>query len=215
MRRLSRTFVFLRLPLTVLLGLALLSFACFFSVKAQEPAQESVTSQSMEEGTPSGESVSPADENVPEATVVEVSDASQGLNPEGQMVSLFFTEWQHAAIREARNSRGLVRPLSQEERDDIAGQGPTAEPIALPKPPPEMRYVSLGGILYTGEGDWIIWLNGRRVTPDSLPREVLDLKVFKGYIDVKWLDDYSNQIYPIRLRPHQRFNLDTRIFLPG
>ncbi len=73
----------------------------------------------------------------------------------------------------------------------------------------------LGGIVYAREGEWTIWLNGRRITPEAVPKEVLDLRVFEDYIEVKWLDDYTNQIFPLRLRTHQRFNMDTRVFLPG
>jgi hypothetical protein len=83
------------------------------------------------------------------------------------------------------------------------------------KPPPEERYVSLSGIAFNAKEKWTIWLNGERVTPDAIPPEVLDLKVFSKYIEIKWYDDYTNRIIPIRLRPHQRFNIDTRIFLPG
>jgi hypothetical protein len=43
----------------------------------------------------------------------------------------------------------------------------------------------------------------------------MDIKVSRAYIDLKWFDGYTNKIYPIRLRPQERFNLDSRIFLPG
>jgi len=75
--------------------------------------------------------------------------------------------------------------------------------------------VTLGGIVYKGDDDWTIWLNGERVTPSAVPKEVMDLQVYKDYIEVKWLDEYTNSIFPLRLRAHQRFNMDMRIFLPG
>jgi hypothetical protein len=53
------------------------------------------------------------------------------------------------------------------------------------------------------------------VTPEALPEEIMDLKVYKEHVDLKWLDYYTNRIFPIRIRAHQRFNMDTRIFLPG
>ncbi|MEM6781496.1 MAG: hypothetical protein AAF569_06495 [Pseudomonadota bacterium] len=80
---------------------------------------------------------------------------------------------------------------------------------------PGLRELSLAGIVYRSQKDWTIWFNEQRVTPDAIPSEVLDLRVNKDYIQIKWYDEYTNQIFPIRLRPHQRFNLDTRIFLPG
>ena len=129
------------------------------------------------------------------------------------MSSILFTYWEHTALVDARRSRGLVRPPSEAELMRNLKQGEA--PIEKVKPPPEKREISLGGISYRSPKEWTIWLNGQRVTPKALPTEALDLKVYKDYIEVRWLDDYTNQILPIRLRPHQRFNVDTRIFLPG
>ena len=48
-----------------------------------------------------------------------------------------------------------------------------------------------------------------------LIRQDLNVPIKDGYIEIKWYDSYTNLVYPLRLRPHQRFNLDNRIFLPG
>jgi len=85
----------------------------------------------------------------------------------------------------------------------------------LPPPPPEERYIRLGGILFNSSSDWTIWLNKVRVTPKALPEEILDLRVFKQYVEMKWYDKYTKQILPVRIRPHQSFHMDQRIFLPG
>lgn len=125
--------------------------------------------------------------------------------------SLFFTFWEHSAIRDARNSRGMVRAPTEDE----LRRAREASAQRLDRPPPGIRELSLGGIVYASGNDWTIWLNGTRVTPDALPEELLDLQVHKEYVEMKWLDEYTGQIFPVRLRPHQRFNLDSRIFLPG
>ena len=125
-----------------------------------------------------------------------------------KMPSLFFTYWQHQSIIDAKNSHGKVRPPTEAELKALTNESNV-------KPDPERRYVSLGGIVYKAENDWTIWLNGQRVTPDAVPKEVMDLRVFEDYIEVKWLDEYTNSIFPLRLRAHQRFNMDMRIFLPG
>ena len=122
--------------------------------------------------------------------------------------SLFFTYWQHQAIQDAKKSRGVVRPPTQAELDAMKNGDDL-------KPKPQERDITLEGIVFVDDGDWTIWLNGKRVTPSAVPVEVLDLQVFKDYIEVKWLDDYTDQVFPIRLRAHQRFNLDLRMFLPG
>lgn len=125
---------------------------------------------------------------------------------------VFFTHWEHVAIQDARDSRGMVRPPSE---DELMRDLNTRDDGVRVKPPPEEREIRLGGIVYRGGKDWTIWLNGKRVTPDALPREILDLKVYKAYVEMKWFDEYTNKIFPLRIRPHQRFNIDSRIFLPG
>jgi hypothetical protein len=114
------------------------------------------------------------------------------------MPSLFFTVWEHDLVLDAR--RGLITrdPMTE---DGIAETGP--------------RDIALGGIVYHNRSEWTIWLNSLRVSPTAIPDEVLDLKVYKDYIELEWFDESTNQIFPIRMRPHQRFNLDTRMFLPG
>jgi hypothetical protein len=121
---------------------------------------------------------------------------------------IVFTYWERAAITDARKSRGHVRARVPRE---------TTKPAPEPKikPPPQERYITLGGILYVSGENWIIWLNGKRVTPTAIPKEIIDLNVYEGYVDMKWFDDYSNQIFPLRLHPHERFNIDSRVFLPG
>lgn len=158
-------------------------------------------------------------ENTDESAADAESESSPGaeimidssIDPE-TIPSLLFTYWEHSAIIEAKNSRGLARaPTDTEMQSDLDSNQMNEKP----RPPEEERYIRLGGIAYQSPDRWTIWLNEKRVTPDALPKEVMDLKVFKDYIEVKWYDDYTNRIYPIRLRPHQRFNVDTRIFLPG
>ncbi len=132
------------------------------------------------------------------------------INP-NRIPSLMFTFWEYSAIQDARSSVGSVRAPTDAElaRDLNKAQ---REKV---KPPPDEREIRLGGIVYVRGDDWTIWLNEQRVTPNAIPPEVLDLQVFKEYIEVKWFDDYTNQIFPIRLRAHQKFNIDSRIFLPG
>ena len=140
-------------------------------------------------------------------TIDKKSGDNKGFAVE-KIPSLFFTYWQHRAIIDAKRSRGVVRPPSQAELDALERGD---DLIVDPGP----RDIILSGIVYTAKNDWVIWLNGKRVMPDAVPKEVLDLRVFKDYIEIKWLDEYTNQIFPLRLRAHQRFNMDNKIFLPG
>ena len=123
----------------------------------------------------------------------------------GQNMSLFFTKWQHALLKEAKIGF-MSRPPTAGEVSQGKDGGPKD---------PGIREVSLGGIVYNDPQAWTVWLNGQRITPEAIPDEIIDIKVRKNYIDLKWFDSYTSLIYPIRLRQHERFNLDTRIFLPG
>ncbi len=113
--------------------------------------------------------------------------------------SLFFTRWEHDLIIDAR--RGKVTSAVGGGSSSLAGD-------------PGIREVTLGGIVFVSPKDWTIWLNNNRVTPTAIPEQVMDLKVYKTHIDLEWFDIANNKIYPIRLRPHQRFNIDARMFLP-
>ncbi len=123
--------------------------------------------------------------------------------------SLVFTPSQYALLREARVGFNTRAPTLQELNNSANPNDPNYRAPAL------LRDISLGGIAFLNPDDWTIWLNGARVTPDSLPSEAIDLRVYKDFIELKWFDAQTNQVYPIRLRTNQKFNLDAHIFLPG
>ncbi len=123
--------------------------------------------------------------------------------------SLIFTAQQYALLREARVGFNTRSPTLQELRDPGDPNDPNYRRTSL------LREVVLGGIAYKSPDDWTIWLNNARVTPDAIPADAVDLKVFKDFIELRWHDVKTDQIYPIRLRPNQKFNLDVHMFLPG
>ena len=149
---------------------------------------------------------------LPVTSVAEIYDGGrQNVDDVSSNVatkSILFTGQEFSALREARNYTGSVRPF-----DDSFESFDEEE--VLPLPPQDERFITLGGILYQSGKSWTIWLNGQRVTPDALPEEVLDLRVFKDYVEMGWYDVYTKRIIPIRLRSNQRFHMDARIFLPG
>lgn len=156
---------------------------------------------------PAASAADPADATVT-PTYIAPPSKPWLLDPE-TLPSLFFSTWTQALIAEARFSFQTRPPTEAEIRaaQDAADRGEQKDP--------GLREISLGGIVFADAGDWTIWLNGQRVLPEALPPEILDLKVHRHFIEIKWFDAYTNQVFPVRLRPHQRFNLDTRIFLPG
>lgn len=155
-------------------------------------------------------------QDVVNAAGAEQAEPAEAALPDDprKIPSLLFTRWEHEAMldmKEEAKRNNVRRPVTEEDINRAMNQPEQVKP----KPPPEQRELRLGGILYTSSDDWTVWLNEQRVTPNAIPKEVISLRVHRHYIDVKWYDDYTSRIFPIRLRAHQRFNLDSRIFLPG
>lgn len=165
-------------------------------------ADEAVADQEENQG--GGES---ADKPLSDGFSAEEKRSMSLMQAFPQMVSLFFSRWEHDLIIDARLGLNVRPPESPVE--DLSS------PASIQATDSSIRELSLGGIVYHSANSWTFWLNGMRITPNGLPEQVMNLKVFKDYIEIEWLDTSTNQIYPIRLRPHQRFNLDSRIFLPG
>ena len=168
-------------------------------LNSEENTSPDVEVQKKEEmKMPSGE---PTMEDMMDRIKLNIENVDEKTSP---ISSLFFTAREHALLVEAR--RGYVtRPPGEEEIDNFNPETPVMGP----------RVLELGGIVYLSSNDWVVWLNGQRVTQNAIPPEVLDIKVRKEYIQLQWFDEFTNQIFPVKLRSNQRFNIDSRIFLPG
>lgn len=150
-------------------------------------------------------------------------DQDSGVLPE-EIEPIFFTNWEYSALQDAlieskkpknyTNTPTEVE-LMRDKDKSIVNVNPPTDDENLPPPPPEKRYINLHGIAFKDTNDWTVWLNGERVTPNALPKEIISMSVHEDYIEMKWYDDYTRQIFPLRIRANQRFNMDTRIFLPG
>ena len=175
---------------------------------------------------PVSDVLTPQEMDVPDLTTLDLtSEEVAGLSPEEAVLlaaqqqmkeelakldkiqtgipSLFFNREEHARLQRVLKNYDHVATI------DPNSSMVKADPFI------GIRELKLGGIFYKQADDWIIWLNNQRVTPAQLPRDVQDIKVFKGYIEVKWNDAANGKVHAIRLRPNQRFNLDTRSFAPG
>lgn len=138
--------------------------------------------------------------------------------------SLLFTREQMNWIRDFE--RGVLFPKIEDtpiiEVAPAPPPPPRTELVVVPPPekiiPPtvlSIREISLSGITYNGPEKWTIWLNGQRIAPNNIPEEILKLRVNNEFVEIIWHDKQTHKIYPVRLRPNQRFNLDSRVFLPG
>jgi hypothetical protein len=77
------------------------------------------------------------------------------------------------------------------------------------------RQITLNGVVYKSKDDWVIWLNGLRITPKSEFDPLKSISVAEGNVQLKWYDALTDQIFPIKLKPHQKFDFDIKAFLPG
>ena len=113
------------------------------------------------------------------------------------------------------------RPAPPERTPRVTSQSPQNQTVSrrqtnlAPPTRPSPRELKLAGISYNGPEKWTVWLNGQRITPDNIPDEIFDINVKENYIEVVWHDKQTHKVFPVRLRPNQRFNLDARLFLPG
>lgn len=146
---------------------------------------------SAQDFEPESEDNTPAVSNVPQNAQLRLE----------QFPSLFLTPNEQSLIREARAGFNTSDPTKVDDPMGGILQG--------------SRELILGGVAYSSRADWTIWLNGQKITPKNLPPEILDIAVYKDHIRLKWIDSSTNQIFPVKLRSNQRFNMDTRMFLPG
>ncbi|MCK5555609.1 MAG: hypothetical protein KAI76_05180 [Alphaproteobacteria bacterium] len=81
---------------------------------------------------------------------------------------------------------------------------------------PAHRIIRVSGVVYRTADDWIVWMNGQKVTPEKLLPEIIDIKVKdSSKINLKWYDIGLNKVISITLRPHQTYDIPTGILLPG
>lgn len=114
--------------------------------------------------------------------------------------SFFLSPLEVAAIQQALAGR----TVSQET---LAGEE---------KAVPAHRVIRVSGVLYRAPEDWIVWMNNKKVTPDDLLPEIVDIKVSdSSKVHLKWYDVGLNQVITITLRPHQVYDIVTGILLPG
>ena len=77
------------------------------------------------------------------------------------------------------------------------------------------RYIDVDGLLYKSSSNWVVWINGKRLTPGYLLPEIVGIHVMKDRIYLEWFDSVFNKIITINLRPHQIYDIQSGILLPG
>ena len=117
--------------------------------------------------------------------------------------SFFLLPGEIAAIKKAMLGKPAISETPEEE-------------ISLEPLIPQHRVISISGLLYRSPQDWIVWMNGQKVTPEKLLPEIVDIKVeSSSQVQLKWYDIGLDSVISISLRPHQTYDIATGILLPG
>ncbi len=97
-----------------------------------------------------------------------------------------------------------------------AGEGVDGEePVVRPyyPPIPTKRVISVSGMIYRKPGDWIVWINGHKLVPGSRLPELVDIKVERDRVHLKWFDIGMAKILTITLRPRQTYDITSGVLL--
>ena len=134
-----------------------------------------------------------------------VITSAEALN----MPSIVFTYWEHIEVKRARSGIGSAPQRNTADRQA------SAPIVTAVKPPAEARFINMQALIYNGPEDWVVHINNKRITPAAFPEEILEMNVTEDYVEMRWYDAYLRQIIPIRMRPNQRFNIDSLMFVSG
>jgi hypothetical protein len=116
--------------------------------------------------------------------------------------SLFFTPAEIVGIDRALKGLTVGNAV-------LSGDGAAAKPI------PVKRTITLSGVYFKDDKNWIIWMNGQKLTPGRLLPEIQDIKVSDDEVHLKWFDIGLNAVITITLHPHQTYDIVTGLLLPG
>ncbi len=118
--------------------------------------------------------------------------------------SLFYSNSEVGIIRDA---------LSGHFREDVSLPTDSVDGVPIPLANP---LISISGVLYRGPGNWVVWMNGQKVTPGNLLPELVDIDVqSSSYVRFKWYDSTRQKLATVNLRPHQTYDISTDITWPG
>lgn len=111
--------------------------------------------------------------------------------------SLLFTDLELDTIRKAEAGRAVQSTKNIESVELI----------------PVDRKIWLQGIFYQSSNNWIIWLNGYKLTPYYLLPEIRGIRVDRDRVDLEWYDIGKNGIINISMQPHQVYDIVTGILV--
>ena len=85
----------------------------------------------------------------------------------------------------------------------------TAEILADKNAPAGQGDIRLGAVMYYGPGDWALWLQGERWTPETRRENLSVTQVTAGEVHMIWRGDEGGKEHEIVLRPNQTYQIAT------
>lgn len=150
---------------------------------------------------PEATAAAPADPAAEEAAKKEVEEAAKRALLEPFRQSFMFNPIEIALIERAKNTGKAASTAVLDSGKSVYI--------------PPRRVISLAGVVFRKQDDWIVWLNGQKVIPKKLLPEIIDINVSNDVVHLKWFDIGMNKIISISLRPHQTYDIVTGLLLPG
>lgn len=182
--------------------LAVFLFSCFFLARAEAYAQEASVSAAPAAETPA----MPATGDTTVATPAPAPEPLVGGLTKTELLapfsgSFFLTPVEIISIQQAMAGRVTsAKTLSAAAKQQVQVN----------------QIIRISGVVYHAPEDWIVWVNGQKVTPGNLLPEMIDIKVRdSSAVALKWFDINNGRVIAITLRPQQTYDVTTGILLPG
>ncbi len=188
---------------------------------AQEaPSAGGAPAESSSEAVPVIANYAPRD-YIPLSAIT--ADGEVQVSDEVVFQSMLFTAEEINTVISALNRKGRTTssnvgtgfvggPLAGTDAQ-AAEDGESAEARPYYPPIPTKRIISVSGLLYRSPGDWIVWLNGHKLVPGARLPELVDIKVERDRVHLKWFDIGMAKILSITLRPRQTYDITSGVML--
>lgn len=110
--------------------------------------------------------------------------------------SVLFTPAEVTVLREAAAGRSSSSAVLEADKVELI---------------PIDRKIKLSGIYYKDDNNWIVWMNGYKMHPHYLLKEIHKIEVKQDEVYLEWFDIGLNDIIKIKMRPHQIYDIVTGI----
>lgn len=165
-------------------------FLCFFAVFIEVYSTGEALAQ-----TPGGPTSGVLGAEPEKAELPPLSEEEKAARRQPFRYSLFFSAEDLMQIRRAQEGKSVIS--GKNSGDKI----------------PQVRKIRLAGIVYFSPDQWMVWLNGLKVTPWVLPEEVSKIEVHPGWIYLEWFDIGANHIISLEMPANSEYDIVTGVLI--